>query len=502
MKYRILTYLFLLVYGISFAQSTEGPEPPVLKYITVNPVYGSVYLEWEASPSPVDSVLGYFIYRHNYIDGLGNPYPNYRVGLVSPSQFQFTDPNSQTRDKQVFYTLASDGPVTRGGFTPPHASIYGTCKYDSCAAEMTLNWTKYQGWNVDTYTIYSSIGNSSDLSAYNPLISVSSSDTSFIQTNIFENQSYNYYIEAVKDGDTSIKSTSKIFSKYTDMPKTPDYITIDTIVNNSLGSSNIDLFFTIDPTSELKDYQISATDAVSVGPTIIHTFTSKTTNFYNDLKSSGYSGPVDYKIDAINTCNQIVPNDEKASNSISLKIENNSTTNSITWDQYKPSSSNTISYQVFRSTNEVFSMIDELIGESEYIDDLKLQELDYNNNSNKFCYYILAKERDVFNTELSSSRSNIKCVYIQPEIHLPNAIAPNADSPDNEFKPILSFNANYLIQIYSRWGNLVFTGENEAWNGTDRSGSLVKNGTYAYFVRITTEDGEKYEYKGSVSVFY
>jgi gliding motility-associated-like protein len=63
----------------------------------------------------------------------------------------------------------------------------------------------------------------------------------------------------------------------------------------------------------------------------------------------------------------------------------------------------------------------------------------------------------------------------------------------------------FSIEIYSRWGNLVFkrSGHQQRfWDGTMPDGSLVKPGTYYYV--INSESGNfKYEpEKGFITVFY
>ncbi|MFN5652158.1 MAG: gliding motility-associated C-terminal domain-containing protein, partial [Flavobacteriia bacterium] len=49
------------------------------------------------------------------------------------------------------------------------------------------------------------------------------------------------------------------------------------------------------------------------------------------------------------------------------------------------------------------------------------------------------------------------------------------------------------IQIFNRWGNLIYDNDNyqNDWNGTDMSGKALEEGVYFYTV---TPQSEKYQY--------
>lgn len=88
---------------------------------------------------------------------------------------------------------------------------------------------------------------------------------------------------------------------------------------------------------------------------------------------------------------------------------------------------------------------------------------------------------------------------------VPNVFTPNADHINDQFIVTSNGKALFSIEIYSRWGNLVFkkSGQEQIiWDGRLPDGNLVKPGTYYYV--ITPEDASiTYESEqGFITVFY
>ena len=73
---------------------------------------------------------------------------------------------------------------------------------------------------------------------------------------------------------------------------------------------------------------------------------------------------------------------------------------------------------------------------------------------------------------------------------IPNSFTPDSDQFNQTFMPVFSSGidaSNYLLEIYNRWGQLIFTSKNPAvgWDGTyGENGYQCQNGTYIYKVKI------------------
>jgi gliding motility-associated-like protein len=97
-----------------------------------------------------------------------------------------------------------------------------------------------------------------------------------------------------------------------------------------------------------------------------------------------------------------------------------------------------------------------------------------------------------------TSRGTVK-VYEDYSALLPTAFTPGADNLNWQFKPEFMGVENYTLSIYNRWGQLLFTAENQGWDGTC-NGKAVPEGIYVYTLKITTFTYDKVQEQGVVMV--
>ena len=74
------------------------------------------------------------------------------------------------------------------------------------------------------------------------------------------------------------------------------------------------------------------------------------------------------------------------------------------------------------------------------------------------------------------------------EYNLPNAFTPNNDGQNDVFEPFPGwrFVERIDMQIFNRWGNLVFTTNDPAiqWAGVTSDGKKLADGTYFYICKV------------------
>ncbi|MFT7149698.1 MAG: gliding motility-associated-like protein [Nonlabens sp.] len=70
-----------------------------------------------------------------------------------------------------------------------------------------------------------------------------------------------------------------------------------------------------------------------------------------------------------------------------------------------------------------------------------------------------------------------------PRIFIPNAFSPNGDGTNDEFKPVADCSITFSMQVYNKWGSVVFSTEDvsEGWDGTFNS-EPAPDGKYSYVV--------------------
>jgi gliding motility-associated-like protein len=97
-------------------------------------------------------------------------------------------------------------------------------------------------------------------------------------------------------------------------------------------------------------------------------------------------------------------------------------------------------------------------------------------------------------------------------IKLPNAFTPNAGGPsggipgygtfNDVFLPIAKGIEEFQMQIFDRWGNLLFESQdrNIGWDGYDRSGRLMPAGVYVFKLVLRLSDGQRTTKIGDVTL--
>jgi gliding motility-associated-like protein len=97
---------------------------------------------------------------------------------------------------------------------------------------------------------------------------------------------------------------------------------------------------------------------------------------------------------------------------------------------------------------------------------------------------------------------------------IPNAFTPDPNGPSDGGDPGNGFESNdvflpvtkgvveFNMQVYDRWGTLVFesNNKNEGWNGYDRNQNLLPAGVYVYKLTLRLADGQRTTQVGDVTM--
>jgi gliding motility-associated-like protein len=90
-------------------------------------------------------------------------------------------------------------------------------------------------------------------------------------------------------------------------------------------------------------------------------------------------------------------------------------------------------------------------------------------------------------------------------LYVPNSFTPNGDELNQSFKPIINSGVNpqhYTLQIYNRWGQLLFESKDYeiGWDGTFGNLGLVKSDIYTWKIVLRTTSEEQKIYTGNVNL--
>lgn len=91
---------------------------------------------------------------------------------------------------------------------------------------------------------------------------------------------------------------------------------------------------------------------------------------------------------------------------------------------------------------------------------------------------------------------------IEGEIYFPNAFSPNKDGANDYFRPRGKYIRNIEMEIYSRWGELLYKGsgdKNLSWDGKSNNKELTPD-TYTYRILVQCQDNDNFSKVSNVSL--
>lgn len=91
-------------------------------------------------------------------------------------------------------------------------------------------------------------------------------------------------------------------------------------------------------------------------------------------------------------------------------------------------------------------------------------------------------------------------------IFVPNAFTPNGDGLNDEFKIAITGIVDFEIEIFTRWGELVFKSQNldYSWNGLYMNeGRILNDRTFTYRIKVLTKENRRTIIKhGAINIIY
>ena len=495
MKKRFLIYIvfFHLATLWAVAQIGDRPESPDLIKVTVDTTSGNSWIYWSPSPSPEVTAYIIFVNQNN----VWIP-----IDTVSDATTDIENTFSNANYFPESYKISALAPPDKESpLTDEHTTIFLTLQFDSCQAELNLSWTPYIGW-ADSLEYYNIFRNT-DGGSFSIIDSLLPELNSFTDTTIEAYANYCYFIQA--NHKNGLTSTSNKVCKYIQMPRIPGFINADYATINT-ENDEISLSFTIDPASEIYHYKLlRADDPNGIYDTIADFADHRSEKLTYTDRPEDLLSPFYYKLAAINPCNRIIIMSNIASTMV-LTVINEDAINYLAWTPNIGWEGGVKNYEVYRKTMIIPS---ELIATvtfdvTSYVD--KLNNLIDNVDDAKFCYSINAVEGESNPYGIrGNSTTAINCVVLQPKIFIPNAFTPNGDGKNDAWFPKLSFTpATYHLIIKNRWGNIIFESKDqyESWDGSYMGGAKVEEGTYIYFLRVTTGTGETIVRNGVINVIF
>lgn len=92
------------------------------------------------------------------------------------------------------------------------------------------------------------------------------------------------------------------------------------------------------------------------------------------------------------------------------------------------------------------------------------------------------------------SASDAVHIFYDPIIYVPNAFTPDGNSSNNEFFAVASNVRDFKMDIFDRWGELIYTGDaaSKSWDGTYKD-LPSPDGVYVWKIRYRALDSEEFQ---------
>lgn len=128
-----------------------------------------------------------------------------------------------------------------------------------------------------------------------------------------------------------------------------------------------------------------------------------------------------------------------------------------------------------------------------------LSHMDNDASNARLCYRVRAISDGSGCADFS--QSNEVCVSFPPTLFVPTAFTPNNDGLNDFFSSFGQFAESFSLDIWDRWGKLIFHTNDvtTGWDGTSGSG-LAPEGVYVFRARVVGYDGQVMEREGSVTL--
>jgi len=477
----IITLLFAVVTPKQLqSQDIIKPEPPVLDYLTVDPVTGYAKLSWISSIS--QDVELYVVYT--FSNGSGFPIDT----LKDKYAVTYTDYLSQSRKKSVSYVVAAmDSSENISLLSNDLSTIYLVAVNDSCNNRIILQWNQCinERHPVTRYSVLCSINGA----VAQPLDTIE--NLSFTLPGYVTDTRYCFYINALNN--EGIVSSSNMQCIKTGSEKAPEWVDIASLKAYS-------------PVIEVEGSFDTGGDITSF---ILERKKNGIDNWAQTATGMGHSGFITlsdpapdttgialYRIAAINKCGNHITVSSAVRN-IVLSANRSDNYVFLKWNNPLPGRNSTFS--ILRSTGSGYNEIASGITDTIYTDDYSAYA--YNIDGTRVTYRIKSTGSTTHSgtTEVLSSSMDID---VSEYFRVGNAFTPNGDGLNDIFFPVLAFTPSYYdFSIYNRLGTLLFHSgvPGAGWDGRYK-GKLMSPGTYLWSVKIKTLSGLTEKRNGTVAI--
>jgi gliding motility-associated-like protein len=352
-----------------------------------------------------------------------------------------------------------------------------------------LDWNAYEGWDsVEKYTIYRKESKSSV--DYQPIAEVDANTLSYLDTNVICSYIYKYIVSGQeKNGYQQISISN------TDSVKATKTMHIDATNLIRVSVEDEKVLVEWDKVNLNYGYKYFIFRSYNNLPEQVHVEADSSWQriLDKDVKCNEYS--YIYRIKVLQSGCKYLGNASNIGQSILLKISKVNAEDKLmlSWNFYKQWDIGVDHYEV-EYLNQKTNQFD-IVGYTHPDSNIFYHPFDAMNL--KHYYRVRAVQRN--NPDIVSN-SNIASHILEPKVHIPNTFTPDNDGLNDYFFPVCYGCKVIKMQIFSRWGELLFesTAGDAKWDGSFK-GQVCPLGVYVYVITVTTEEAPK-TYTGDITI--
>jgi gliding motility-associated-like protein len=435
-----------------------------------------VSLSWAASPAR--NILGYDIYRS--ADGL-----TWKLLAHAYTGLSLTDTALNTYGQSYYYKIQ---PVDSCGNLGLFTNIHKTIRVKATAGnqQVKLDWNAYKGWKVKKYLVYRD----------GKLIRAVGKDTITVDdTLVICSRMYSYMIKAVCDtlSDTLMAASN------TDSVRAFDHIAPQKVYIKTVTVSNpnkeVTLSWIPSVSFDVKNYYVYRKSAAT-GDMLFIDSTDNTSLIDSRFSKGEITGADCYYVFARDHCGNQSPGSNRGCIMI-LNARVQPGYNDLDWNGYQVWNDGIQTYNVYKNEdNQGWTMI----GTTANGNVNKFTDRNLGDTINSFCYQVEAIENPGQHNQLA--RSTVVCVHQDATVFIPNTFSHYLiDGLNDKFGPKGLHIKNYTMQVYNRWGEMVYkTSDGKDWDGTFM-GQDAQEGVYIYVITIEDYNNKFSTFKGNITVF-
>ena len=477
--------------GDRFEDATP-PTAPVMTTVTVDSTSGLSTLNWQ--PSPEADTDGYIIVLVTPGGGIiiDTIFGQNNTTYTWPPSTAGLEPESFTVAAfdtcQVGVPPSPNTSATRA----PHTTMYATTGYDRCAARVTVRWTPYVGWPVQSYQVLVQVDNG-------PWATLANVDPSTLELErpVEPDRIYCFLVKAIQTpgGVYSLSNKTCRTATYPTLP-TFNYLSTVTVT----GEEQITVVGDVDPNAAVSAYRIERSDNGAPFETLalipdgggpVLTYVDEPV----EPEAVGYR----YRVMVLDSCGIDALESNVGGNIVLRASSRLDGFNVLVWNGYAQWAGLVQGYVVTRSVDDgPFVPIAALPAFPWTFED-NVQGLVA--STGKACYRVQALEAGNPSGANATSESNVACAVQEDLVYIPNAFIVGGANP--VFQPVLSFVdvSDYQLLIINRWGQEIWrtTDPAKPWDGRV-DGQLLPIGVYGYYCAFNNGAGRRFEKRGTVTL--